>query len=73
MRAVIEFDLPEESTEHQDAIDGWKWKSIVSALYDDILRPCWKYGDDEAKAAFAEEIWQRVSGLMDARRLTIDD
>lgn len=34
MTAQLTFNLPEESAEHQTAIDGWKWRTIV----DDILQ-----------------------------------
>lgn len=33
-QATLTFNLPEESAEHQTAIDGWKWRTIV----DDILQ-----------------------------------
>jgi len=31
---TFNLNLPEESAEHQTAIDGWKWRTIV----DDILQ-----------------------------------
>lgn len=33
-QATLTFNLPEELAEHQMAIDGWKWKTII----DDILQ-----------------------------------
>lgn len=33
-QATLTFNLPEESVDHQTAIDGWKWRTIV----DDILQ-----------------------------------
>lgn len=36
MTAQLTFNLPEESTEHQMALDGWKWKAIVSAVLDNL-------------------------------------
>lgn len=33
-QATLTFNLPEESAEHQTAIDGWKWRTVV----DDILQ-----------------------------------
>ena len=36
MTAALTFNLPEESVEHQDAIDGWKWKSVVNRTLEEI-------------------------------------
>lgn len=36
MTAQLIFNLPEESAEHQMALDGWKWKAIVSAILDNL-------------------------------------
>lgn len=35
-QASLTFNLPEESAEHQMALDGWKWKAIVSAILDNL-------------------------------------
>lgn len=32
MKATLAFKLPEESDEHQTALDGWKWRQVVSDL-----------------------------------------
>ena len=32
MKAILEFNLPEEHNEHQVALDGWKWKAVVSKI-----------------------------------------
>lgn len=42
MKAILEFDLPEERDEHEDALSGWKWRSLVENL-DDELRSVVKY------------------------------
>ena len=36
MTAALTFNLPEESVEHQDAIDGYKWKSVVNRTLEEI-------------------------------------
>lgn len=36
MTASLTFNLPEESVDHQDAIDGWKWKSVVNRTLEEI-------------------------------------
>ena len=44
MTATLSFSLPEEAVEHQTAIDGYKWKSVVSVL-DEKFRSELKYGE----------------------------
>jgi hypothetical protein len=46
MKAILEFNLDEERHRFEDAIDGWKWKCIVSEL-DNELRARTKYACDE--------------------------
>ena len=36
MKAILEFDLPEESPEHQAAINGTKYSSIITELLEYI-------------------------------------
>lgn len=45
MKAVLEFNLPQEQSEHRLALDGWKWKSVVIE-FSDQLRSALKYDDD---------------------------
>jgi hypothetical protein len=47
MKAILEFNLDEERHQFEDAIDGWKWKCIVSEL-DNELRSKVKYPSDDA-------------------------
>ena len=46
MKAILEFNLDEERNQFEDAIDGWKWKCIVSEL-DNELRTRTKYASDD--------------------------
>ena len=46
MKAILEFNLDEERHQFEDAIDGWKWKCIVSEL-DNELRTRTKYASDD--------------------------
>jgi hypothetical protein len=44
MKAILEFDLPSEREEYEDATDGWKY-SIVLWEMDQWLRSKIKYDD----------------------------
>ena len=41
-KAMLEFTLPEEQVDHQLALDGWKWRTIVNDV-DNHLRNLSKY------------------------------
>ena len=43
MKATLEFDLPEEATEHMAAVQGMEWKLLVFN-FDQQLRSHIKYG-----------------------------
>jgi hypothetical protein len=47
MKAIIEFNLPEETQEHKDALNGWKYKSIIKDIFTE-LRKKRKYADIES-------------------------
>ena len=32
MKAILEFNLPEDASAHQTALDGWKWKTVLETL-----------------------------------------
>ena len=60
MKAILEFDLPDESIEFKDAIQGSNWKGVVWDL-DQFLRNKLKHGHsfqsaDEALEAIREEL-----------------
>lgn len=46
MKAILEFTLPEEESEHKSALDGGAWISVVFD-FDQWLRVSGKYGDKE--------------------------
>jgi len=66
VKITLEFNDDEE---YQTAIDGWKWKAIVIEVLFQILRPIWKYGEDRDKAAWAEQIKDKIGELMDQYNL----
>ncbi len=66
MKASLRFNLPEETTEHQTALDGWKWKVVVEQM-DETLRQKLKYEDlteedDELIAEIREELRSLIEG-----------
>lgn len=47
MRATLEFNLPEEQEQFEDAANGWKWSHAMWQL-DQFLRTKVKYASDDA-------------------------
>jgi hypothetical protein len=48
MKAIIEFTLPEEQEQFEDATNGWKWSYAMWKL-DQYLRAKVKYPSDNDK------------------------
>ena len=44
MKAILEFSLPEESTEFHDAVNGWKYKDKFEQIWEKLFRPFHKHG-----------------------------
>jgi len=61
MKAILEFTLPDESDEHQTALDAGLWKAAVWDL-DQWLRTNAKHGEDSIKASDAREELYRILG-----------
>lgn len=73
MKSTLEFDLPEERDELNDALNGGKYKARIDTLYDDVFRPHMKYNKpilarDESsmqeltdeQLEIIEQIWENV-------------
>jgi len=45
MKATLEFNLPEETIEHKDAINGSTFKAILWDFHQDSIRKRLKYDD----------------------------
>lgn len=71
MKAILEFTLPEESHEHQDAIQGSQWKWALTEVVD-YLRNQIKHADNSADEYRAfERTRERVSEILEERGLDL--
>lgn len=59
MKAILEFDLPDDKEEYDNSINGAKWRIVVEDL-DNWLRENTKYASDEVPT-------QYLKGLEDVR------
>ena len=47
MKAILEFNLPQEQEDFEDTANGWKWSHAMWQL-DQFLRTKVKYASDDA-------------------------
>jgi hypothetical protein len=72
MKAILTFDLPEEDTEFNEAIEGYKWKVVVLSL-DEYLRQQNKYCDRPTEARnFIEEVREEIRETLSTYGLTFE-
>lgn len=69
MKAILEFNLPEETGEHKLALDGGKWMSVCHVL-DQWLRGIQKHGDQ--KTLTVDEVRERLHEELDSSGLSFD-
>ena len=73
MKAILEFNLPEELEEYSDAIKGYAYREAFEQVWEQIFRPRYKHGhknevinaillDDKAQALmdYLEEIYLEI-------------
>jgi hypothetical protein len=66
LKAIIEFNLPEDREDFEAAIAGGKSKMLIDTLYDDVFRVMIKYSTfegeelDDKSYKLVEDIWQKV-------------
>ena len=73
MKAILEFNLPEDTNEHKLAINA---PSVASAIwnFDQHLRSVIKYGDkSELEENIYQEIRDKLYEMFDEYNLVIDD
>jgi hypothetical protein len=71
MKAMLRFTLPEESEEHQLALDGWKWR-IVAEEMDNFLRNKLKYEDlTEEDDEIYQSVRDELQSLIDNQGLAL--
>jgi hypothetical protein len=71
MKAILEFTLPEESHEHQDALQGSEWKWALTEVAD-YLRNQIKHADNSAEEYRTfERVQERLFGILDDRGLNL--
>ena len=61
MKAILEYNLPEEREQFEDACNGWKW-GVAIWHFDQYLRTKTKYAPD----SMPDEVYKALSETRDA-------
>ena len=70
MKAILEFNLPEDETEHRQALDGYKWELVVWNLQNACMKHGYLYQIQEAKGSITPEtILHLISDHMEDKSL----
>ena len=69
MKAILEFDLPEEASEHRLALDGGKWMSVCFEI-DQWLRSIEKH--DNRNTVKVSEVRSRLQEEIESSGLTLE-
>jgi len=71
VKAILEFTLPEDTQEHQDALKGTDWKWAVDDLLN-YLRNQIKHADNSAEEYRTfERVRDRLAEILDERELRL--
>lgn len=68
-KAILEFSLPEESREHELALQGANWAGLVETMLEE-LRSMAKHGDD--KPILPSEFRKKIYEAIEDRGLRLD-
>lgn len=73
MKALLEFNLPEEQEDFDLAVDAWRWRAVVALVLDE-LRPCREYGDidDIDWLQRIDALWNDVHAEMCTHGISLD-
>lgn len=73
MKAILEFNLPDEQSDFDNAVDGYKW-SLAAWELDQHLRSKLKYNDEltEEQYDICQEIRDKLWDILRDKNLSFD-
>ncbi len=73
MKATLHFELPEDEYNYRNAINGWRWRAVVSQLDEDLRHELTYNEPSEAVAARIEALRAEIHALLQEYNLTLDE
>ena len=73
-QATLSFNLPEEDAELSQAVNGWKWRMIISEILENIRQDV-KYSHvmPEEQKTVLENMKKFIYGRMSEENLSLDE
>ena len=73
MKAILEFNLPDEQSDFDNAVDGYKW-SLAAWELDQHLRSQLKYNDELTEEQYdtCQEIRDKLWDILGDKNLSFD-
>lgn len=73
MKAVLEFNLPEEKEEHNLALNGLKYKNQLDDIWQILFRPRHKYGynDKEIDKLINSKNGEKIMDFLEQQYINI--
>lgn len=74
MKATLTFNLPDEAQEFRTAIDGWKWKSALNELSEE-LRSRVKFDNNmsEDQREAYQQVREKIVVILNENNLRLDE
>lgn len=74
MKATLIFDLPDEAQEFRTTIDGWKWKSALNELSEE-LRSRVKFDNNmsEDQREAYQQVREKIVVILNENNLRLDE
>lgn len=62
MKAILEFQLPEEKQDHETALNGWRYQYKLDEVWNQVFRPAFKHGyaDEELNKLSQSKTGQKL-------------
>lgn len=68
MKAVLKFDLPEDSHDFNVAVNGWKWKMAMQELFQWI-----RSNHKNGKEVNGDDVREKINELLSENNLNLWD
>jgi hypothetical protein len=75
MKAILEFNLPEEKEEYFDALNGQKSAVAFTEVWDKLFRPRHKYGygDDRINELMFDPVVSEIMEFLEKKYLKLKE
>ena len=74
MKATLTFDLPDDKTDFQLAIDSWKWRSIMIQLNEELRSKVkWDNNMSKDQREAYQDVRKKIVVMLNENNLRLDE